>query len=152
MTIYVFNTSFGVVCFYFMLQLEWLTGGDCVASMHDLVVSNKTIEAINAAQEQKRCLWRVSSTVREEKKMFIFYTRKKERSKMDFCQVILTDNICMSHVVVCAHCIRLSFEATGTFCTIPTSKQISTYQCRRVCGARACSYQCQGEEMRTFLM
>ncbi|KAK7317297.1 hypothetical protein RJT34_01398 [Clitoria ternatea] len=44
-------------------QIEWLTGGDCMASMHELVVTNKTIDAINVAKEQKRSLWRVSSTL-----------------------------------------------------------------------------------------
>ncbi|KAK7314291.1 hypothetical protein VNO77_39506 [Canavalia gladiata] len=44
-------------------QIEWLTGGDCIASMHELVVTNKTIDAISVAKEQKRSLWRVSSTL-----------------------------------------------------------------------------------------
>ncbi|CAI8612506.1 unnamed protein product [Vicia faba] len=44
-------------------QMEWLTGGECIASMHDLVVTNQTIDAISEAQDQKRCFWRVSSTL-----------------------------------------------------------------------------------------
>lgn len=45
------------------IQIEWLTAGECIAGMHEVVVSEKTTEAINEAQEQKRSLWRVSSTV-----------------------------------------------------------------------------------------
>ncbi|XP_042479474.1 uncharacterized protein LOC122060450 [Macadamia integrifolia] len=44
-------------------QLEWLTAGDCLAGMHEVVVSNRTIEAITLAQQQNRSLWRVSSTL-----------------------------------------------------------------------------------------
>ncbi|OIW07966.1 hypothetical protein TanjilG_20067 [Lupinus angustifolius] len=44
-------------------QIEWLTGGDCIAGMHEVVVTNKTIDAIRLAEEQKRSLWRVSSTL-----------------------------------------------------------------------------------------
>ncbi|KAK7314289.1 hypothetical protein VNO77_39504 [Canavalia gladiata] len=44
-------------------QIEWLTGGECIAGMHEVVVTKRTIDAINLAQEQKRSLWRVSSTL-----------------------------------------------------------------------------------------
>jgi hypothetical protein len=44
-------------------QLEWLTGGDCLAGMHEVVVTKRTLEAIALAKEQNRSLWRVSSTV-----------------------------------------------------------------------------------------
>ncbi|XP_057458318.1 uncharacterized protein LOC130749059 [Lotus japonicus] len=44
-------------------QIEWLTGGDCIAGMHEVVVTNRTNDAIRVAQEQKRSLWRVSSTL-----------------------------------------------------------------------------------------
>jgi isopenicillin N synthase-like dioxygenase len=44
-------------------QMEWFTGGECKASMHDVVVSKETLHAIKLAQEQNRCLWRVSSTL-----------------------------------------------------------------------------------------
>lgn len=45
------------------LQLEWLTGGECRAGMHEVVVSSKTLEAVEAAKKAGRSLWRVSSTV-----------------------------------------------------------------------------------------
>jgi hypothetical protein len=45
------------------VQIEWLTAGDCIAGMHEVVVTNRTIEAIKVASEQNRSLWRVSSTV-----------------------------------------------------------------------------------------
>ncbi|XP_062174385.1 uncharacterized protein LOC133879701 isoform X1 [Alnus glutinosa] len=44
-------------------QIEWLTAGDCIAGMHEVVVTNRTIEAIKLASEQNRSLWRVSSTL-----------------------------------------------------------------------------------------
>lgn len=44
-------------------QFEWLTGGACLAGMHEVVVSKRTVQAIQSAVQAKRCLWRVSSTV-----------------------------------------------------------------------------------------
>nr|XP_023892913.1 uncharacterized protein LOC112004906 [Quercus suber]POE60319.1 hypothetical protein CFP56_17380 [Quercus suber] len=44
-------------------EMEYLTGGDCMAGMHEVVVTEKTTEAIKQALEQNRSLWRVSSTV-----------------------------------------------------------------------------------------
>lgn len=58
------------------MQIEWLTGGDCIAGMHEVVATNKTIDAINAAKEQKRSLWRVSSTVSRHSKFVVYCTRK----------------------------------------------------------------------------
>lgn len=45
------------------MQIEWLTAGDCIAGMHEVVVTSRTIDAIKIASEQNRSLWRVSSTV-----------------------------------------------------------------------------------------
>ncbi|KAG1363867.1 hypothetical protein COCNU_11G006940 [Cocos nucifera] len=44
-------------------QLEWLTGGECLAGMHEVVVTKRTLEAIELARQQNRSLWRVSSTL-----------------------------------------------------------------------------------------
>ncbi|KAH9302176.1 hypothetical protein KI387_013759, partial [Taxus chinensis] len=44
-------------------QLEWLTGGHCLAGMHEVVVSKRTLSAIEEARQAGRSLWRVSSTV-----------------------------------------------------------------------------------------
>ncbi|KAI3992227.1 hypothetical protein MKX01_021635 [Papaver californicum] len=44
-------------------QLEWLTGGECQAGMHEVVVTNRTLDAVEAACQQNRSLWRVSSTL-----------------------------------------------------------------------------------------
>ncbi|KAE9463005.1 hypothetical protein RHGRI_001188 [Rhododendron griersonianum] len=44
-------------------QIEWLTAGDCIAGMHEVVVTNRTLDAINRASQQNRSLWRVSSTL-----------------------------------------------------------------------------------------
>jgi len=45
------------------VQIEWLTAGECIAGMHEVVVTSKTKDAITLAKEQNRSLWRVSSTV-----------------------------------------------------------------------------------------
>ncbi|OAY40079.1 uncharacterized protein LOC110625273 [Manihot esculenta] len=44
-------------------QIEWLTAGDCIAGMHEVVVTKRTIDAVKLAAEQNRSLWRVSSTL-----------------------------------------------------------------------------------------
>mmetsp|Transcript_65761 Transcript_65761/g.208142 ORF Transcript_65761/g.208142 Transcript_65761/m.208142 type:complete len:297 (+) Transcript_65761:421-1311(+) len=44
-------------------QLEWLTGGDIRAGMHEVVVSPSTLEAVERARGEGRSLWRVSSTM-----------------------------------------------------------------------------------------
>ncbi|KAJ9558414.1 hypothetical protein OSB04_013028 [Centaurea solstitialis] len=44
-------------------QIEWLTAGDCIAGMHEVVVTNRTLDAIKAASQENRSLWRVSSTL-----------------------------------------------------------------------------------------
>ncbi|CAO2815922.1 unnamed protein product [Amaranthus hypochondriacus] len=44
-------------------QIEWLTAGECIAGMHEVVVTKRTLEAIKLASEQSRSLWRVSSTL-----------------------------------------------------------------------------------------
>lgn len=44
-------------------QLEWLTGGECAAGMHEVVVSESTLKTVEASQKAGRSLWRVSSTV-----------------------------------------------------------------------------------------
>ena len=46
-----------------MEQLEWLTGGECAAGMHEVVVSDNTLQAVEASRKAGRSLWRVSSTV-----------------------------------------------------------------------------------------
>lgn len=44
-------------------QLEWLTGGECRAGMHEVVVTERTEAAMDRARLEGRSLWRVSSTV-----------------------------------------------------------------------------------------
>lgn len=44
-------------------QIEWLTAGDCMAGMHEVVVTSRTMDAVAAASKQNRSLWRVSSTL-----------------------------------------------------------------------------------------
>ena len=45
------------------MQLEWLTGGECKAGMHEVAVSEATLQAVERARREGRSLWRVSSTV-----------------------------------------------------------------------------------------
>lgn len=44
-------------------QIEWLTAGDCLAGMHEVIVTSRTIDAIKQASEKNHSLWRVSSTL-----------------------------------------------------------------------------------------
>ncbi|CDP07727.1 unnamed protein product [Coffea canephora] len=44
-------------------QIEWLTAGDCIAGMHEVVVNSRTTDAIKVAIKQNCSLWRVSSTL-----------------------------------------------------------------------------------------
>ncbi|PWA15671.1 2-oxoglutarate (2OG) and Fe(II)-dependent oxygenase superfamily protein [Artemisia annua] len=44
-------------------ELEYLTAGDCMAGMHEVVVTDSTLRAIEAAKKENRSLWRVSSTL-----------------------------------------------------------------------------------------
>lgn len=44
-------------------QLEWLTGGYIQAGMHEVVFTDATERALEAAREAGRCTWRVSSTL-----------------------------------------------------------------------------------------
>jgi len=44
-------------------QLEWCTGGEITAGFHEVVVTKETIAAFERAQQEKRSLWRVSSTL-----------------------------------------------------------------------------------------
>ncbi|GIL75496.1 hypothetical protein Vretimale_8128 [Volvox reticuliferus] len=44
-------------------QLEWLTGGYIMAGMHEVVVTETTLAAVEAARAAGRSTWRISSTV-----------------------------------------------------------------------------------------
>ncbi|XP_004511129.1 uncharacterized protein [Cicer arietinum] len=44
-------------------QLEWLTGGACLATNHDIVVTKTTMDVINKMKERDCSLWRVSSSL-----------------------------------------------------------------------------------------
>jgi isopenicillin N synthase-like dioxygenase len=44
-------------------QLEWLTGGWCMAGFHEVVVSDKTLARIEERRARGKSLWRVSSTL-----------------------------------------------------------------------------------------
>lgn len=56
------------------MQIEWLTAGDCIAGMHEVVVTNRTTDAVKLAMEQNRFLWRVSSTVSEASHIIVIVT------------------------------------------------------------------------------
>jgi isopenicillin N synthase-like dioxygenase len=44
-------------------QFEWLTGGQVLAGFHEVVVSKATLQAVEKAKQEKRSLWRISSTL-----------------------------------------------------------------------------------------
>lgn len=44
-------------------QMAYLTGGDIVEGMHEVVCTEETVQAIKRRQSSGRPLWRVSSTV-----------------------------------------------------------------------------------------
>lgn len=44
-------------------QMEWLTGGHVRAGWHEVVCTEETVAAAEAARAQGRPTWRVSSTV-----------------------------------------------------------------------------------------
>lgn len=67
MPIYIYYTLLNV-------QIEWLTAGDCIAGMHEVVVTNRTTDAVKLAMEQNRFLWRVSSTVSEASHIIVIVT------------------------------------------------------------------------------
>lgn len=54
-----------------ILQLEWMTAGDCKAGMHEVVVTKSTLDAIQKAKQENRSLWRVSSTVSESTSIYL---------------------------------------------------------------------------------
>ena len=43
--------------------MEWLTAGEVKAGMHEVVVSEATVKAVERARLEGRSCWRVSSTV-----------------------------------------------------------------------------------------
>jgi len=45
------------------MQFEYLTGGKVIPGFHEVVVTQKTIEAMEKARQENRPLWRISSTV-----------------------------------------------------------------------------------------
>jgi isopenicillin N synthase-like dioxygenase len=44
-------------------QIEYLTGGHVLAGFHEVVVNENTLKAIQQKKENKKSLWRVSSTL-----------------------------------------------------------------------------------------
>ncbi|XP_042375048.1 uncharacterized protein LOC121969166 isoform X1 [Zingiber officinale] len=57
------KVPFGCLLIQTGKQLEWLTAGECLAGMHEVLVTNRTLEAIESARQQSHSLWRVSSTL-----------------------------------------------------------------------------------------
>jgi len=45
------------------IQFEWLTGGEVLAGFHEVVVTEDTLKAVEKAKQEKRSLWRISSTL-----------------------------------------------------------------------------------------
>lgn len=133
--------------FYSMnIQIEWLTAGECIAGMHEVVVSEKTTDAIKVAQEQKRSLWRVSSTVSDLNAFNpVFFTSVTGKP----CLYLNSKNVTVtlfsffsfSRPVVCTYSIRCSVETPRSLCELSACWKISPHLYRRICRKRACRNQ-----------
>jgi isopenicillin N synthase-like dioxygenase len=44
-------------------QIEYLTGGHVLAGFHEVVINDNTLKVIQKKKEEKKSLWRVSSTL-----------------------------------------------------------------------------------------
>lgn len=75
MAVFIYHYAY-IYIYYTLLnvQIEWLTAGDCIAGMHEVVVTNRTTDAVKLAMEQNRFLWRVSSTVSEASHIIVIVT------------------------------------------------------------------------------
>lgn len=82
-------------CWCSCVQIEWLTAGECIAGMHEVVVTSKTKDAIKLAKEQNRSLWRVSSTVSQNQ---IPYTFPDKVNSFGLSKRFV-------FAVVCPHCL-----------------------------------------------
>lgn len=142
---------------YFNVQIEWLTAGDCIAGMHEVVVTERTIDAIKLATQQNRSLWRVSSTVSESNPYiqhhprpysWTWYLQSEHIVKAPLCFICLS----LSYPAVCTHCIWCCTEAFRPFCGIPTCSKISIHVCRRICWTRACDNQSKRKQSRALII
>ncbi|KAL3611416.1 hypothetical protein D5086_002436 [Populus alba] len=91
-------------------QIEWLTAGECMAGMHEVVVTNRTIDAIKLASQQNRSLWRVSSTVSGAKHtissiiiLLDFGARNLLKSKLHFLENLVLTGFILDHMQLFAH-------------------------------------------------
>lgn len=103
------------------MQIEWLTAGECMAGMHEVVVTNRTTDAIKQALEQKRSLWRVSSTVSETSsyiELLIFTYIIFPISIVVSCEYFTNfkpSNVVYvsSYIAICTHSIRCCVKTSG---------------------------------------
>lgn len=140
------------------MQLEWLTGGDCLAGMHEVVVTKRTLDAIELARQQNRSLWRVSSTVR------IIKLLSGLALKIYCCQFLVLSFslhylinfsfpcsfLLLYHIAVWAHCLGCYIKALEPLCWNGRCQQIPCYCCRGICWTRAFSDQSEGKEGRSL--
>lgn len=110
-----------------------------MAGMHEVVVTNRTTDAIKQALEQNCSLWRVSSTVRGEIRLnyffylgqfFNFNCRSCTCLKVDLLKVILTWIHFLFYLAICTHSIRCSAKTFRAFFRQFSCKQVSSHLCR----------------------
>lgn len=108
-----------------------------MAGMHEVVVTNRTTDAIKRALEQNCCLWRVSSTVREEIRLkSVFFLKNLDQffyfrlHKLHLLKLILTWIHFLFYLAICAHSIRCSAKTFRAFFRKFSCKQVSSHLCR----------------------
>ena len=104
-------TTLPLLGLFLSAQLEWLTGGECLAGMHEVVVTKRTLEAIALAKEQNRSLWRVSSTVSYiDSHIVLVWSRTSWQvvgsQILCVCHLIDSPVVCLCKTVVLTHCFR----------------------------------------------
>lgn len=113
--------NFNIHCFplhYIYLQIEWLTAGDCLAGMHEVIVTSRTIDAIKQASEQNHSLWRVSSTVSLPSHIIIIILL----ANCDIFGVVLRNQTFLDSLFLCL--IFLIFFSLVMYSCLPTSRQM----------------------------
>lgn len=138
------------------IQLEWLTGGECLAGMHEVVVTKRTLEAIELARQQNRSLWRVSSTVCTTICLLSWLNFVWELNSHlfppSFCcswvaWLITFSSHCIGPCVALrTYCFWCNATATRPFCRGIPCKQVPSHLCWRFCWTGACSDQSQRQE------
>lgn len=72
-------------------QMEWLTGGKIEAGYHEVIVNEKTIEAMTRQKENNRPQWRISSTlfyhIASDQKLYPIGDFNNEKSIIEYPEI-----------------------------------------------------------------